>query len=75
VINVFGVEPWRVFPFRRAPPDAAEEEGSELRAVLKTPSASLQQAVEGLETAPRTGRPREIDDADAQRVLAMTLVK
>ena len=90
-----------------------EEEEAELRAVLKTPSASQQQAMrarivlraaegvsntqiaaevgaslptvglwrrnfserglEGLETAPRPGRPREIDDAEVQRVLAMTL--
>ena len=27
----------------------------------------------GLETAPKSGRPREIDDAEVQRVLAMTL--
>jgi transposase len=93
--------------------ELSEEEESELRAVLKLPSASQQQAMrarivlraaegqsntqiarevgvslptvglwrrkfserglEGLETAPRTGRPREIDDADVQRVLAMTL--
>ena len=89
------------------------EEESELRAVLRTPSAPQQQAMrarivllaaegvsntqiavevgvslptvglwrrnfserglEGLETAPRTGRPREIDDVEVQRVLAMTL--
>ena len=93
--------------------ELSEEEESELRAVLRTPSASQQQAMrarivlraaqgatntadrwevgvslptvglwrrkfserglEGLETAPRTGRPREIDDAEVQRVLAMTL--
>jgi transposase len=32
-----------------------------------------EQGLEGLETAPRAGRPREIDDAEVQRVLAMTL--
>jgi transposase len=93
--------------------ELSTEEESELRAVLKTPSASQQQAMrarivlraaegasntqiaaevgvslptvglwrrnfserglEGLETAPRPGRPREIDDAEVQRVLAMTL--
>jgi transposase len=93
--------------------ELSQEEEAELRAVLKTPSASQQQAMrarivlraaqgapntqiarevgvslptvglwrhnfserglEGLETAPRTGRPREIDDAEVQRVLAMTL--
>jgi transposase len=93
--------------------ELSEEEESELRAVLKTPSASQQQAMrarivlraaegasntqiaaevgvslptvglwrrnfserglDGLETAPRPGRPREIDDAEVQRVLAMTL--
>ena len=93
--------------------ELSEDEEAELRAVLKTPSASQQQAMrarivlraaegasntqiaaevgvslptvglwrrnfserglEGLETAPRPGRPREIDDAEVQRVLAMTL--
>jgi transposase len=32
-----------------------------------------ERCLEGLETAPRTERPREIDDAEVQRVLAMTL--
>ena len=32
-----------------------------------------ERGLEGLRTAPRTGRPREIDDAEVQRVLAMTL--
>jgi transposase len=93
--------------------ELSEEEELELRAVVRAPSASQQQAMrarivlraaegasntqiaadvgvslptvglwrrkfserglEGLETAPRTGRPREIDDAEVQRVLAMTL--
>ena len=93
--------------------ELSEEEEAELRQVLKTPSASQQQAMrarivlraaqgasntqiaaevgvslptvglwrrnfserglDGLETAPKSGRPREIDDADVQRVLAMTL--
>ena len=93
--------------------ELSEEEERELRAVLRTPSASQQQAMrarivlraaegvsntqiagevgvslptvglwrrnfterglEGLETAPRPGRPREIDDEEVQRVLAMTL--
>ena len=93
--------------------ELSEEEESELRAVLRAPSASQQQAMrarivlraaegasntqiaaevgvslptvglwrrnfgqrglEGLQTAPRAGRPREIDDAEVQRVLAMTL--
>ncbi len=89
------------------------EEEQRLRAVLRTPSASQQQALrarivlraaegatnteiaaeagvslptvglwrrsfserglEGLADAPRSGRPRRIDDAEVQRVLAMTL--
>ncbi len=93
--------------------ELSEEEEAELRAVLRAPSASQQQAMRarivlraaegasntqiaaevgvslptvglwrrnfserglaGLETAPRPGRPREIDDAEVQRVLAMTL--
>jgi transposase len=93
--------------------DLSEQEESELRAVLRTPSVSQQQAMrarivlraaegasntqvaaemgvslptvglwrrnfcarrmEGLETAPRSGRPRQIDDSEVQRVLAMTL--
>lgn len=32
-----------------------------------------ERGLEGLQTAPRSGRPREIDDAEVQRVLAMTL--
>jgi transposase len=32
-----------------------------------------ERGLEGLATAPRSGRPREIDDAEVQRVLAMTL--
>ena len=37
-------------------------------------AAEVQRAgLEGLATAPRSGRPREIDDAEVQRVLAMTL--
>jgi transposase len=93
--------------------ELTEEEERDLRAVLRTPSASQQQAMrarivlraaegatnteiakevgvslptvgllrrnfcerrlEGLETAPRSGRPREIDDSEVARVLAMTL--
>jgi transposase len=93
--------------------ELSEEEEAALRQVLKTPSASQQQAMrakivlraaegvpntqiaaeigvslptvglwrrnfserglEGLESAPKPGRPREIDDAEIQRVLAMTL--
>ena len=93
--------------------ELSAEEESELRAVLRTPSVSQQQAMrarivlraaegasntqiaaevwvslptvglwrhnfserglQGLETAPRPGRPREIDDAEVARVLAMTL--
>ena len=33
----------------------------------------LARRLDGLETAPRSGRPREIDDDEVQRVLAMTL--
>ena len=32
-----------------------------------------ERGLDGLQTAPRTGRPREIDDAEVARVLAMTL--
>ena len=93
--------------------ELCEEEERQLRAVLRTPSASQQQAVrarivlraaegatnteiaaeagvslptvglwrrsfserglDGLRDAPRSGRPREIDDDEVQRVLAMTL--
>jgi transposase len=93
--------------------ELSEEEERDLRAVLRTPSASQQQAMRarivlraaegasnteiareigvslptvglwrrnfserrlgGLETAPRSGRPREIDDGEVARVLAMTL--
>jgi transposase len=93
--------------------EVSEDEESELRAVLRTPSASQQQAMrarivlraaegasnteiarevgvslptvglwrrnfserrlDGLETAPRSGRPRQIDDGEVQRVLAKTL--
>jgi len=93
--------------------ELSEEEESALRAVLRTPSVSQQQAmrarivlraahgvsntkiaaevgvslptvglwrrnfsergVDGLRTAPRTGRPRVICDDDVQRVLTMTL--
>jgi transposase len=93
--------------------ELGEEEEQELRTVLRTPSASQQQALrarivlraaegatntqiaaeagvslptvalwrrnfserglDGLADAPRSGRPREIDDDEVQRVLAMTL--
>jgi transposase len=93
--------------------ELSEQEEAELRAVVRRPSVSQQQAMrarivlraadgasntqiaaemavslptvglwrrnfserglEGLQTAPRTGRPREIDDAEVQRVLGMTL--
>jgi transposase len=93
--------------------ELTEQEERDLRAVLRTPSASQQQAMrarivlraaegatnteiakevgvslptvglwrrnfcerrlDGLETAPRSGRPRAIDDAEVARVLAMTL--
>jgi transposase len=93
--------------------ELSEDEESELRGVLRAPSASQQEAMrarivllaaegasntliaaevgvslptvglwrrnfserglDGLQTAPRTGRPREIDDAGVARVLAMTL--
>ncbi|MGH2884191.1 MAG: IS630 family transposase [Solirubrobacteraceae bacterium] len=93
--------------------ELSDEDERELRGVLRTPSASQQQAMrarivlraaegasnteiagelgvslptvglwrrnfcerglEGLETAPRSGRPREIDDDEVQRVLAKTL--
>ena len=93
--------------------ELSEEEERHLRAVLRTPSASQQQALrarivlraaegasntqiaaeagvslptvglwrrsfferglDGLQDAPRSGRPREIDDDEVQRVLAMTL--
>jgi transposase len=93
--------------------ELSEEEARELRAVLKAPSASQQEAMrarivlraaegasntriaqevgvslptvglwrrnfserglDGLQTAPRAGRPREIDAARVARVLAMTL--
>jgi transposase len=93
--------------------ELSEEEERQLRAVLRTPSASQQQAlrarivlraaegasntqiaaeagvslptvglwrrnfaqrgVAGLSDAPRSGRPRQIDDDEVQRVLAMTL--
>ena len=93
--------------------ELTEDEERELRAVLRTPSASQQQALrarivlraaqgasntqiaaelgvslptvglwrgnfsrrrlEGLADAPRSGRPRTIDDDDVQRVLAKTL--
>jgi transposase len=93
--------------------ELSEEEERRLRAVLRTPSASQQQALrarivlraaegatnteiaaeagvslptvglwrrsfserglDGLNDAPRSGRPREIDDDEVQRVLAMTL--
>jgi len=93
--------------------ELSEEEERRLRAVLRTPSASQQQALrarivlraaegatnteiaaeagvslptvglwrrsfsergfEGLQDAPRSGRPREIDDDQVQRVLATTL--
>ena len=41
--------------------------------LVLVPSRPLERGLEGLETAPRSGRPREIDDAEVQRVLAMTL--
>jgi transposase len=93
--------------------DLSEEEERELRAVLRTPSVSQQQALRarivlraaegatntqiaadtgvslptvglwrrnfaerglhGLADAPRSGRPRQIDDEEVQRVLAKTL--
>src|SRR3990170_2809478 len=93
--------------------ELSEEEKRRLRAVLRTPSASQQQALrarivlraaegatnteiaaeagvslptvglwrrsfserglDGLADAPRSGRPRQIDDAEVQRVLAKTL--
>jgi transposase len=93
--------------------ELSEEEERRLRAVLRTPSASQQQALrarivlraaegatntqiaaeagvslptvglwrrsfserglDGLQDAPRSGRPRQIDDDEVQRVLAMTL--
>jgi transposase len=93
--------------------ELSEEEERRLRAVLRTPSASQQQALrarivlraaegatntqiaaeagvslptvglwrrsfserglEGLADAPRSGRPRRIDDDEVQRVLALTL--
>ena len=93
--------------------DLSAEEERELRAVLRTPSASQQQAMrarivlraaegatntqiaaevgvslptvglwrrsfcerglDGLVDAPRSGRPRQIDDDEVQRVLAKTL--
>jgi transposase len=93
--------------------ELSEEEERELRALLRAPSASQQEAMrarivlraaegasntriahevgvslptvglwrrnfserglDGLQTAPRAGRPREIDDAQVARVLAMTL--
>ncbi len=93
--------------------ELSEDEERELRAVLRTPSASQQQAlrarivlgaaegrsntqiagevgaslptvglwrrnfvarrIDGLTDAPRSGRPREIDDEDVARVLAATL--
>jgi transposase len=93
--------------------ELSEEEELRLRAVLRTPSASQQQALrarivlraaegatnteiaaeagvslptvglwrrsfsergfDGLQDAPRSGRPREIDDDEVQRVLAITL--
>ena len=93
--------------------ELSEEEERALRAVVRTPSVSQQQAMrarivlrasegatntqiagemgvslptvglwrrnfserglEGLQTAPKSGRPRQIDDAEVQRVLAMTL--
>ncbi len=93
--------------------ELSEDEERELRAVLRRPSVSLQQALrarivlraaegatntqiaaeagvslptvglwrrsfcerrlEGLADAPRSGRPRTIDDDEVQRVLAMTL--
>jgi transposase len=93
--------------------ELSDQEEAELRAVLRRPSGSQQEAMRarivlraaegatntqiaaevgvslptvglwrrnfserglaGLETAPRAGRPREIDDAEVQRVLAMTL--
>jgi len=93
--------------------ELSDQETRELRAVLRTPSASQQQALrarivlraaegatntqiaaeagvslptvglwrrnfaerrmDGLADAPRSGRPREIDDEDVQRVLAKTL--
>ncbi len=93
--------------------ELSEDEERELRAVLRTPSASQQQAlrarivlgaaegrsntqiagevgaslptvglwrrnfvarrIDGLADAPRSGRPREIDDEDVARVLAATL--
>ena len=93
--------------------ELSEEEERRLRALLRTPSASQQQALrarivlraaegatntqiaaeagvslptvglwrrsfserglEGLADAPRSGRPRRIDDAEVQRVLALTL--
>ena len=93
--------------------ELSEEEERRLRAVLRTPSASQQQALrarivlraaegatnteiaaeagvslptvglwrrsfserglDGLADAPRSGRPRQIDDAEVQRVLAKTL--
>ena len=93
--------------------ELSEEEERRLRALLRTPSASQQQALrarivlraaegatntqiaaeagvslptvglwrrsfserglEGLADAPRSGRPRRIDDAEVQRLLALTL--
>jgi transposase len=93
--------------------ELSKEEERELRTVLRTPSASQQQALrarivlraaegatntqiaaeagvslptvglwrrnfcerrlDGLRDAPRSGRPRQIDDDEVQRVLAMTL--
>jgi transposase len=93
--------------------ELSEEEESRLRVVLRTPSASQQQALrarivlraaegatnteiaaeagvslptvglwrrgfserglDGLKDAPRSGRPRQIDDDEVDRVLAMTL--
>jgi transposase len=93
--------------------ELTDEEEQRLRAVLRTPSATQQQAMrarivlraaqgatnteiaselgvslptvglwrrnfcarrlQGLQTAPRSGRPREIDDSEVQRVLAVTL--
>ncbi len=93
--------------------ELSEDEEQDLRAVLRAPSASQQEAMrarivllasegvsntqiaaevgvslptvglwrrnfseqglEGLQTARRSGRPREIDDAEVARVLAMTL--
>jgi len=93
--------------------ELSEDEERQLRAVLRTPSASQQQALrarivlraaegatntriaaetgvslptvalwrrsfserglDGLKDAPRSGRPRQIDDDEVQRVLALTL--